>query len=267
MDTPKDWADYVMDAHGKTVGGIVLTGKRLCDAKKALEYGRWEEFCDMLPFTNKTALRHMIISKDRWIANSTISHHLPSSWTTLYELTKLSEARRHELLHQERITPELKGRHVKEWVREEKGGTVTTWQEDMDITGKHVIIYADVPWKFLSVEELVTPKRADSISAIMDWPSVLYIWTPPARLIDALFALSVWGFKYRNNYAWIKPTGSHDLLLYGATTAMPKPAAIPACSVLEGGRAEAAFDLMELMHPGEDSYHNLFGIDTIQATQ
>jgi hypothetical protein len=72
------------------VDSIIETGRLVQQAKTELKH---VEFLDMvkddLPFDRTTAFRLMAIAENPVIANVAHVHHLPPSWGTLYELTKL----------------------------------------------------------------------------------------------------------------------------------------------------------------------------------
>jgi hypothetical protein len=67
-------------------------GRLLIQAKAALPHGEFGAMCEReLPFSTQTAQKLMAISGDARIANPAHVRLLPSSWGTLYELTKLDD--------------------------------------------------------------------------------------------------------------------------------------------------------------------------------
>jgi hypothetical protein len=85
------WAANIRAAHKQTVAAFLTTGRVLIAAKKALPHGTFLEMISRdLPFTASTAQRLMKIAGDPKMRRS--AQLLPSSWPTLYELTKLPDA-------------------------------------------------------------------------------------------------------------------------------------------------------------------------------
>lgn len=109
--------------------------------------------------------------------------------------------------------------------------------------GKFDLIYADPPWRYdfsksksraieshyqsmdlKEICELKIPAKKDSI---------LYLWATAPKLIEALEVMKAWGFTYKTNMVWIKPTmgmgyhsrGKHELLLIGTKGNFHPPAA------------------------------------------
>lgn len=107
------------------------------------------------------------------------------------------------------------------------------------------VILADPPWRFEVRSRETGMDRAaanhypvmttDDIAA-MEIPAakncVLFLWATNPMLRDALRVMEAWGFEYKANMAWIKPTGgtgywfksAHELLLLGVRGEVPAPA-------------------------------------------
>jgi hypothetical protein len=62
----------------------------LIEMKAELEHGSYEATVKR-HMSRKTANRYRIIAEDVVLSNGAHAHHLPSSWRTLYELTKLPD--------------------------------------------------------------------------------------------------------------------------------------------------------------------------------
>jgi|GEM_PF-6869665 len=92
--TRAQWASRIRAEHKETVGAFLKLGLTLIAAKKSLPHGEFLEMIEKdLPFTASTAQRLMKISADlRIAANAAHVQLLPSSWGTLYELTKVPDA-------------------------------------------------------------------------------------------------------------------------------------------------------------------------------
>ena len=101
---------------------IVATGQAFIDAKAALPHGQFERLfashADPLPepvaCSPRTAQRLMAIARDEIISNPTHASLLPSSWDTLYELTKLPDEKLEIALSEGWVSPQTQRRDVKE---------------------------------------------------------------------------------------------------------------------------------------------------------
>jgi hypothetical protein len=91
--TRAHWAAKIRAAHKQTVAAFLKTGCELIAAKKALRHGDFLKMIQHdLPFAAATAQRLMKIAADPKMRNAAHAQLLPSSWPTLYELTKLPDA-------------------------------------------------------------------------------------------------------------------------------------------------------------------------------
>jgi N6-adenosine-specific RNA methylase IME4 len=157
--------------------------------------------------------------------------------------------------------------------------------------GRYPILYADPPWRF---EDATPPNRQvenqyptmplDAICGLTDAAgrtvaelaapdAVLFLWSPVAKLAEALAVLAAWGFSYRTALVWEKEQVGlghyvrqrYELLLLGRRGAFPAPA--------EPGRPDAkivaprgrhsekpaiVYDLIERMYPGVGPRVELF---------
>ena len=88
------WAGRIAARWGASVAAIIDTGKLLIDAKAALPHGEWGAMIERdLPFKRSTAFRLMAIAKDERLQMVPTGQHLPPSWRTLYEISKLDDER------------------------------------------------------------------------------------------------------------------------------------------------------------------------------
>jgi hypothetical protein len=103
------WADQIRIELGKTVESILETGRLLIKAKADLTHGEWGRMFDerLLPFCQETGRRYMLIARHPVISDSTHVWNLPSSWGTLYELTKIPEQNLKNALADGVITPDM----------------------------------------------------------------------------------------------------------------------------------------------------------------
>jgi hypothetical protein len=104
------WAKGISKAWREGLDAIFKTGRLLVEAKADLPHG---EFIAMIeskrevPFHRSTAFRLMAIVSDDKLTNDAHGQHLPPSWRTLYELTKLEDADFAARLADSSIRPDL----------------------------------------------------------------------------------------------------------------------------------------------------------------
>jgi hypothetical protein len=76
-------------------------------------HGEWGAMVESdLPFNRHTAHKLMQIAGDKRLTNVSQGKHLPASWTTLYELTKLDDATFDQKLRDGSINPEMRRKDV-----------------------------------------------------------------------------------------------------------------------------------------------------------
>jgi hypothetical protein len=93
------WARKINAEWRKSVQGVIRVGITLIEAKKKCKHGEFLRMfrgnesvvCDPVPFGDKTAERLMLVASHEVLSNGAHAHHLPQSWGTLYELTKLDD--------------------------------------------------------------------------------------------------------------------------------------------------------------------------------
>ncbi len=104
--------------------------------------------------------------------------------------------------------------------------------------------------------------RRDAAPAAED--AVLFLWAVNCLLPEALEVISAWGFSYKSNLVWVKPSlglgywtrNRHELLLFATRgqIAVPDPEQRPD-SVIEANRGRhsqkpaAVYDLIERAYP------------------
>lgn len=106
---------------------------------------------------------------------------------------------------------------------------------------KYNLIYADPPWRYdfskSKSRAIESHYQSMSLEDICNLPipakkdSILYLWATAPKLIEALKVMEAWGFTYKTNMVWIKPTigmgyhsrGKHELLLIGTKGKMSPP--------------------------------------------
>jgi hypothetical protein len=109
------WAARISAAWQKSVDGIIETGHLLLAAKAdpKMQHGEWGTMVESdLPFNRHTAHKLMQIAGDKRLTNVSQGKHLPPSWTTLYELTKLDDATFDQKLRDGSINPDMQRKDV-----------------------------------------------------------------------------------------------------------------------------------------------------------
>ncbi|MGC9974065.1 MAG: MT-A70 family methyltransferase [Gaiellaceae bacterium] len=140
-------------------------------------------------------------------------------------------------------------------------------------SGLFQIIYADPPWRSQSPDSDWAPEAhypTMTIEEICALPvpaaddALLFLWVTNALLLQVHVVMEAWGFEYRTNVVWVKPSirlgqwvrNRHELLLLGRKGSFPLPAeADRPKSVIEaecGRHSEkpvAAYELIERAYP------------------
>jgi len=102
--------------------------------------------------------------------------------------------------------------------------------------------------------------------------AVLYLWTPPAILKNALAVMSAWGFRYRSHAVWDKILmglgcwfrNQHELLLVGRRGSFPVPkpdrrfrSVFRERRTIHSKKPEMVYEMIEHMYP-DARYLELF---------
>src|SRR3990172_2357705 len=84
------WALRIGAAWGSVLENVLATGRTLIEAKAALSHGEFLKMIEAdLPFKARAAQMLMKIAADPRLSKAQHLAHLPPSWGTLYELTKV----------------------------------------------------------------------------------------------------------------------------------------------------------------------------------
>jgi hypothetical protein len=76
--------------YAKSVEAIIKTGLELIAAKEALPHGAFQRMMRSdLPFKERTAQKFMAVARHPVLSNASNWSHLPPSWTSLYQLSRL----------------------------------------------------------------------------------------------------------------------------------------------------------------------------------
>ena len=91
------------------MAGIIETGRQLIEAKAQLVHGEWLGMIEEdLPFKPSTAQRVMKVGRDQRLVKAAHAQLVPSSWYSLYELTKLDDVNFKRLIKDGTIRPDMK---------------------------------------------------------------------------------------------------------------------------------------------------------------
>lgn len=90
--TRTEWVKEICACLRRSVEGILDAGKALITAKADLEHGQFLAMIKSdLPFGADTAQSYMAIARDARLSKAEHIRHLPPCWSTLLEITRLSD--------------------------------------------------------------------------------------------------------------------------------------------------------------------------------
>ena len=90
----QDWPSRISARWQQSVEAVLDVGQMLLDAKAELEHGSFEAMVeDDLPFGSRTARMLMSIASHPVLSNRKHVSVLPASWGTLYDLSRLPDAK------------------------------------------------------------------------------------------------------------------------------------------------------------------------------
>ena len=107
------WREYILAPLAGAADNIIEAGRRLVEAKAALEHGAWERVCEALPFGIQKAQRLMAVAQNPVLSKTSHGTFLPTSWRTLYELSRVPEKRLERAIERGLVTPEMERSEVK----------------------------------------------------------------------------------------------------------------------------------------------------------
>jgi len=140
--------------------------------------------------------------------------------------------------------------------------------------GNFDVILSDPPWRYdfsksksRAIESHYQTMELEEICNL-DIPAaknaILYLWATAPKLIEALKVMAAWGFSYKSNMVWVKPTmgmgyhsiGKHELLLIGTKGKMSPPGAqsryqsvINASKGEHSKKPDLVYDIIEEAYP------------------
>jgi hypothetical protein len=153
------WAARIGESWRQALDGVLETGRALVEAKAALPHGEFLAMIETdLPFGADTVQRLMKIARNPQLANTDHNRLLPTSWQTLYELTKLDDATLAAAFADGRIRPDMERadaallrtaeRRTERLRRNEAWARRTVpLAESVHAKRSYPVIYADPPWQ------------------------------------------------------------------------------------------------------------------------
>jgi len=112
------WADRVRVHLVRTVENILAAGQELDEAKAALGHGRFEAMVtDELGMAPRTAQMFMALVRNPALVDANHGSHLPPSWRSLYELSRLPEADLTAAIEAHEVRPDMERREALQLVR------------------------------------------------------------------------------------------------------------------------------------------------------
>jgi N6-adenosine-specific RNA methylase IME4 len=246
------WAARIAESWRGTVLGILETGRLIIEAKAALPHGVFADMIEHdLPFKRSTAFRLSAIARDERLSNVAHGHHLPPSWRTLYELTKLDDARFEAKLRNGEIYADMSRKEMvsENWLVAKKRDEARVRALE-PIEGKFRTLLIDPAWDYdLSLLGRAKPSYAcmtlEEMRAldVKGWADEsagchLYLCVTNNFMPHGCELMKHWGFQHRAKITWIKPppfglgsyfrNSTEDILFgtLGDTTTRPAAASI-----------------------------------------
>lgn len=213
--TPDDWAALIKGDLGRAAESIIAAGRHLVEAQAALPHGEWLPLVAKIGISADTAQKFMAISRNPAITNAEHARLLPSSWDTLYHLSRMEPDILETAIADGVVTPNTRRKDAKNLVQEQNRRTPTTARPAPE--GRFATFVADPPWRYdntasrgaaenhfptMTVEELVD---LDVVRKRAADQAHLYLWTTASHLPDAFRVMTAWGFDYKTVLVWCKP--------------------------------------------------------------
>lgn len=251
------WAERINACWRQSLDGIFATGRLLAEAKEVLPHGEFRAMCaERLPFKPRMVQMLMAIAKDQRLSNAQYVAHLPPSWGTLYDLTRLDDATLDARVRDGTINPAMERKAistaVKQVARNTREVTLGLSQRELPDV-KAGLILEDYEWDdevwsretgmdrhasnhYPTSSDAHTAEeihRRRPIESIIDKRGCVHaMWTTNQHLWIAMHLMALRGFAYKSNYVWGKDkisTGrwnrsKHEILLLGTIGNPPCPA-------------------------------------------
>jgi len=96
--TPEQWGAFIREAVTNSVRAIIDVGANITQCKLDLPHGQFLEALRFAGISPRVAQMFMKVANNPVLSNAKTSSHLPASYNSLYELTKLEEDRLEEII-------------------------------------------------------------------------------------------------------------------------------------------------------------------------
>lgn len=216
--TPKvsRWAARIAQRWARGVEAIIQTGQMLTEAKADCAHGDWQVLVEELPFGRSHAFMLMAIAECLPIVQHV--KHLPSDTYTLYQLSRLPEARFEKLLKDAVIHPAMARKDASAETNAERlAADEARVAKLAPVEGRFPTMLIDPPWRDEELSESAqanTPYATMTVDEIAALPvpgwarsnSHLYLCTTNNRVWLAGGIMAGWGFKQKSILTWNKKT-------------------------------------------------------------
>ncbi len=101
------WADRIRPHLTAIAENIIHTGRELILAKEELPHGDFLDLVESLGLRPRTAQKFMAIARHELLGNATPGTHLPTSWTTLFELSRAPSELLEQAFADGEVTPDM----------------------------------------------------------------------------------------------------------------------------------------------------------------
>lgn len=253
--TRRQWASQINAAWRKSVAAIFETGRILIAAKASLEHGAWTAMVENdLRFNAQVGRMLMKIAEDQRLAKREIFRVLPPAYTTIYQLTKITDDKLLEQYVADGIiSTSMTGREISTVVKRERrtereyiggqkipegkfGVVVEDFEWDDEVwsrkTGmdRHAANHYETATDAHTAQEIVNRTRERFECAADD--CFLAMWSTIQHLAIAIDVMRLRGFDYVSHHIWGKDKiglgrwirEKHDVLLLGVRGVVPCPA-------------------------------------------
>jgi len=115
-----EWADVIRADLAASAQGIIGAGRHLVQAKQQIAHGGWSGWLGReLHMNERTAQMLMAVSRNPVLANTNHGSYLPASWRTLYELSRLPDAKLTAAIEAGNVSPDMERKDVAALARPE----------------------------------------------------------------------------------------------------------------------------------------------------
>jgi N6-adenosine-specific RNA methylase IME4 len=252
------WAARITACWAASREAVFEVGRLLIAAKEALAHGEFGKMIEAdLPFEARTAQMLMKISADDRLSDARLASFLPPSYSTLFEITKLTTEQIDAGIAVGTIRPDMRREDIRGDIKAERRREREQQLGEKQMAlpqQKFGVIVADPEWRFepwsrpTGLDRAADnhyPTSCTEVIAARDVPSiaaddcVLFLWATAPMLPQALVVMAAWGFDYKSHIVWAKIRGEngeravgtgywfrncHELLLVGTRGNIPAPA-------------------------------------------